>query len=384
MALQKWFGALLSGGLVAILSYGCSSGSNGAGPAADAGNDGSIHKMLDGGGITVTDSGGGSDQFDMTTGKTCTTNADCVGTDGGPGFNMCSNQFAYMVTGQQVTLWPTPICMLPPPTGGSSFGNCDPAPNDGSPLGYPHFCDGPDDPSSPGICLALDSTPEPNRGVCLPKCTFGTDTAPQQGCPGADTCVSFTYLQDPQSLAVTGYGFCQGTCQKDADCAGVGTGFVCQTDTGYCTMAKKTRTKAIGAACTMDDVTTGACNCDYNTDTNIGFCTSSCVTGGTNSCPAGWVCDAGFSGPLDFGPGTATVPITGQPTGMTGSCRPTCTNPVGPDGGVLDAGTVTTDAGETDAGDAGSAPAPAGDAGSGCPSTATCQLLTQVGPACFP
>jgi hypothetical protein len=37
----------------------------------------------------------------------------------------------------------------------------------------PHFCDGPDDPSSPGYCL-----PNGTSGVCVPKCLAPADGSP--------------------------------------------------------------------------------------------------------------------------------------------------------------------------------------------------------------
>jgi hypothetical protein len=390
MAFRKWFWLLFVGGAAVLAQAGCSSSTTETG-GGDGGSDAAIHKMLE---ASVSgDDGGGS--FDMTTGKVCASNTDCTGVNG-PGFNVCSSTIAYTVAGQTVSLWPTPICLLPPPAQGDTFGNCDPAPT-GAPAGYPHFCDGPDDPSSPGLCLPLDTTPMPNRGICLPKCTFGTGPTAQVGCPGADACVNSTYLQDPTTLAVTGYGFCEGVCQTDADCGplstALGTTFVCQTDVGYCAQSKVTRPKAVGDTCnvsadgTTDDLNSGKCNCTYDTmsTTGPGFCTTACVTGGL-PCPTGYLCDADFSSPLDFGTATP-VPITGQPLGMAGICRPTCTLPA--DAGAPDGGPAPTlpdagaDADVANGGDAGALPALDGGTG-GCPSTTTCQDLTLVGPGCFP
>jgi hypothetical protein len=386
MAFRKWFWPLIACGVVVLAQGGCSSGTTVT--PNDGGGDAAIHKMID---AAAEDAGAA---FDMTTGKACAANSDCIGV-GGPGFNECSSNIAYMVAGQTVSLWPTPICLRPPPAQGDTFGNCDPAPT-GAPAGYPHFCDGPDDPSSPGMCLAIDSVPQPNRGICLPKCTFGTGPSAQVGCPGADACVNSIYLQDPNTLAVTGYGFCEGVCQTDADCqplaSALGTSFVCQTDVGYCAQTKMTRAKPVGATCnvsadgTTDDLNSGKCNCSYDSAslTGPGFCTTACVTGGV-ACPAGYACDADFTSPLDFG-GATPVPLTGQPLGMAGICRPTCTSPG--DGGVVEAGTpptTATDASVADGGDAGVEPASdAGVAGGQCPSTANCQALTFIGPGCFP
>ncbi len=384
MAFRNWFGPLIAVGLVAVTAGGCSSGGAASPPVSDAG-DAAVHRMLDGGIILNGDDGGGVVGFDGTTGKACTSDADCSAA-GGPGVNVCSSDFLFPYTNVMVSLWASPVCIIPPPTAATTGGNCDPVPG-GVDDGFPHFCDGPDDPSSPGLCLPFDaSNPLPGDGVCYPLCTFGLDGAKATGCVGTDTCFPYTFLRSISGGTVTGYGFCAGGCQQDSDCAGLGAGFVCQTDIGYCTKAKVTRTKAIGAACqttaTTDDSTTGACNCDSDFNTGLGSCTTACVVGGL-PCPNGWVCDAGFPSPIVFTTqtGMVSVPVPSQNTGLPGVCRAPCTAPT--DGGASEAGAV--EAGAADDGGGAEAGVPATDAGSAsCPPNTTCQAMNVVGSDCLP
>jgi hypothetical protein len=382
MAMRNWYGALVAGGLVGLIAAGCSSSDNG-GSSSDAGDAG--HKMLDGTAITTDD---GSTTIltmgDGTTGKACTNDASCVG-DAGIGVNICSSDAIFTITGVDVQRWATPVCILPPPTTAGT-GNCDPGAD-----GLPHFCDGPDDLTAPGpgLCVPFDiANPQPGQGICLPLCTFGLDGAKPKGCIGTDTCYPVSLLRDPTTMAVTGYGFCAGGCQQDSDCTGLGNGYVCQTDIGYCTQKKLTRTKAIGTACkaattagTADDL---ACNCDADSMTGLGYCSTACVVGGV-ACPNGWVCDAGFTNPLEFtsssSPTPIEVPVTAQNVGLPGVCRAPCT---ASDAGVVDAGTAPiADAGD-DGGDAATT-ATTSDAGSaGCPPNTMCQTNNVVGSACIP
>ncbi len=295
------------------------------------------------GGLTVA-------AFDGTSGKPCSSNADC----GTTGINVCSNSYSGkldMLNGvASPQFWPTPLCMVPLPTMAGA-GNCDP----GDP-GALQFCDSadPNDPTSPGICLAL-TTPQQvgaGNGFCLPHCSFATDGSPPVGCPGKDTCVPLTLLFDPNTNAVSGHGYCQGTCQVDSDCSALGAGWVCQTDEGVCTKTKKARTKAIGTSCSnsgngatpiaTSDTETGACNCPYSgTPTTAFYCTSACVVGGA-PCANGYVCDALVAGaPLTFAGsasdgGDLVLPgPTMQNSGLAGMCLAACTKA---DAGVVDAG----------------------------------------------
>jgi hypothetical protein len=297
--------------------------------------------------------------FDGTTGKPCTVNADCLGTGpGAPGINICSNTLAYMFTRVTFQIYPTPVCEMPPPA--SIGGNCDPcggAPCDGN----LHFCDGPDEPSSPGLCLPSNfANPTLGQGICVPYCTLPLDGSPGSGCAGKNRCVPYTWVLSPPAGGgpgvVTGYGFCQGACEIDSDCSALGAGWLCQADIGFCTRTKVARTKAPGTACLAgnsptSDNTTGACYCVSSATTNVGYCSASCVVGGA-PCASGYVCD-GFepSGPLLFGDAGAGM-LTMQNAGVVGTCLHTCTQP--------------------DAGD------PA------CPANSTCQAATLAGPDCIP
>ncbi len=384
MTLQKWVGPLLVGGLLSIVAYGCSS-SSGSGNSSDTDAGLGIHKLLDsGGGGVIADDANTAVTYEGSTGKACTADGDC-NRDGGPGGNICSTSVSAMVTKATVTPWPTPVCLLDI---GQGTGNCDPAP--GGVSDSPVFCDGdPTDPTSPGLCVPLDSPPQSGRGLCYPKCTFQLDGSAPAGCIGFDTCQPLEVVQDTTTNAISGFGFCFGTCQKDSDCSLVEASSTCQTDIGLCTtnMTKKVaRTKQLGDACstatTSTDTTTGACYCDGDSTTGLGYCTSSCVVGGT-ACANGWVCDSDQSTTLDFGTGTL-IPVTMQDPGFPGFCRPACSLT---DAGtpVVDAGTVTDAAGVDGAvAEAGTvAEAGAGTAGT-CPPNSTCQSINVVGADCIP
>jgi hypothetical protein len=413
MAFRKWFGPLIAGGLVAVVAGGCSSS-----PApAKAGDAGANHRPLDAG-VTSDDSGLGAAGFDGTTGMRCTTDDDCL-PNGGPGINKCSIDYAsrFQITNVLVDLWATPVCIMAP-----DIAPCDPDPTNSND-GYPHFCDGPDAPSSPGICIPDDPT-DPHTGFCYPQCTFAIDGSAPVGCAGTNTCNPYTFVRSLTTQTVTGFGYCAGGCQQDSDCHLLGADFVCQTDIGYCTQAKVQRTKAIGTACattaTTDDSGSGACYCDEDFTTGAGFCSTSCIVGGV-PCADGWVCDLAFQSPLVFSSATATggsisVPVTLQNQGLPGVCRVACAIA---DGGVADAGGTVTEAGTTDAGEtlneAGSAdagsdaatpadaaaedasegdaapdagPAPVPDASPAvalaCPPNTTCSAANLAGPDCVP
>jgi hypothetical protein len=332
--------------------------------------------------IVVTDDGGDGGSalvYDGTSGKECKTDADCT-TPTGPGINKCSNDFdTFVVTNVKTELVPTPICIVPPPTTANT-GTCDPAPP--ADLGglSLHFCDGPDLPTSPGICFALTNPPSPGLGVCLPVCTFALDGTAPVGCPGKDTCFPFTVGIDQNNNA-TGYGYCQGSCQADADCSALGAGFVCQTDIGACTKSVVKRTKAIGAACAADptvmtaanDNATGACNCLPDNTTNQGFCTSACIVGG-DPCPMGWICDNLQPSEIPLPDGTLLA-VTKENTGTPGVCMPACSL-------TAEAGAPAGDSGG--ATDSGAAAAVDGGGSPGCPGNSLCEAITPVGPDCVP
>jgi hypothetical protein len=362
--------AALVGG-VAVAANGCSSGGGGgnasSGGVSDSGPDVIvIHKEAAAGNDSAGgSSGGGSSSggaeastasFDGTTGMPCTMDSQC---SAGAGINVCSLDYEFTVTGIKVELWPTPVCLPKIPTG-TGGGNCDPCGGTTCSPNAIFGCDSADlDPTtSPGLCLANNAqNPQPGQGICIPRCTVPLDGSKPTGCAGNNTCVAFTWVL--ANGVVQGIGFCQGSCQKNSDCSSLGSAFICQTDVGFCAQetAPATRTKAIGTACANTDSTSGACDCEYNTMTNMGYCTSSCVVGGT-ACPNGYICDAFYpSGPLDFGMDVSAPALTAQNTNVVGTCIQPCKS--------LDGGAAPDGAPE-------------------CPPSSTCQAVTLAGPDCLP
>lgn len=325
---KKFIGLCTTASLASVIAFGCSSSSNNNPTGDDGGTDAKsdvVHK--DGspvdssrGDDSATDDGGGGG-FDGTTGKQCTGDADCKGANG-PGINRCTAKVF-----QSGPLYPTPVCILT---------QCDPGSDNNL-----HFCDGPDDPSSPGICL---STGQPGKGICLPQCTFkGDDGVAPKGCVGKDVCNVVGWGTD-QNMKVVGFGYCFGGCTADGDCP---SGSKCQVDEGLCVTAPKTRTKNVGDACTNTDGTNGTCNCLYNTQTNKGFCTSACEVGGA-ACANGWVCETQLPLNITGANDASTTGFTKQPQGLSGSCAAPCSG----DGGT-------------------------------CPTNTMCQSQTLAGPDCF-
>jgi hypothetical protein len=248
----------------------------------------------------------------------------------GPGVNKCSNGKIFNI-GQ---LFPTPICIVPP----SVQGNCDPGQD-----GNIHYCDGPDDPSSPGICLPNGSN---TVGICLPQCTFRTDGLAPVGCQGKDACSVYGFGQDATTSQLIGIGYCLGGCEADADCA---TGQRCQVDEGYCVNTPATGELPVGTGCNVAANPQPACDCIASTSDNLGYCAQYCKVGGV-ACPSGSTCDAGLPTTL-AGAGDATVAgFSKQNTGLAGFCAPACV--VG--------GTTK------------------------CPPNSTCQSLSAAGPDCTP
>jgi hypothetical protein len=372
---KKSLGLLAAVAVAGLVAASCSSSSGGS-PATIQ------HK--DGGQVIVGtgDAGeaGAGVVADGTSGKQCKVDADCT-TPNGPGINKCSNGMLVTVALVRAQLLPTPVCKVP----FAGTGNCDPAPpTDPQGMGV-HFCDGADDPSSPGICVPGTSTPAPGQGVCEVHCTFSLDGSPPKGCAGKDTCVPYYFSSDSTGAIIGGGGFCQGSCERDSDCSDLGTGWLCQTDLGFCTQHLVTRKKAIGAACSqsarVNDLTTGACNCQLvSSTTGNGYCTSACIVGGSVPCPNGYICDNNQSNPLPDG---TTLQLENVQT--PGYCVPGCSlggdaGTQGPqvEAGGSDAAGASDGATESGAG-AGEAAAPAA-----CPPNSTCQLLTPLGPTCLP
>ncbi len=395
---RQWFAGLVAAIALAVaLPVGCSNGEV-VGANGRPGGDGGAPSEA---GLVAPASDAAQSQEDAasddsgdaqipvgTTGKPCTSDSSCTSANG----DTCSNDYVTgtAVAGIVASPLPAPLCLLPP-----TQDNCDPAPAS-DPFGeVPHFCDGPDDPSSPGICLP-DNPQEPLQGMgtCQPKCTFDTLGSAEVGCPSPDTCVYLTFQEVSvgNAVAVVGFGFCQGTCQKDTDCPQQpGSTTTCQTDVGLCTTQPVARTLAIGAACTFTDFNSGACNCDSDPDTGLGFCTTVCVVGGT-PCPSGWVCDSGEPSTASVANGFVT--ISAQNLGLAGVCLPACSAssvaaivPVSIDAGNDDAevsdAAALVDAMVADVGT--SSPAP--DAGAGfatCPGQSTCTPGNVAGTDCVP
>jgi hypothetical protein len=258
----------------------------------------------------TTDTGNPGKPFDGTTGQKCASDADCT-TPGGPGIARCSSTvFA------PESYFATPVCILPAcsPVSGTT----------------PHYCDGPDAPSSPGICEPYGNA---GGGVCLPKCTFDKAGGPATGCQGNDVC-----FVDTQATS-EGVGYCWGGCTQDGDCP---TGQKCQADQGLCMEGTVPPTKPYGAACTTADLNDGACYCLYGA-ASTGYCSSFCVVGGPNTCPTGSICDG-----LEYRQDGYSM----SNAGLGGFCTVACT--------------------------AGS------EAGAACPTGASCTDIFASGPDCIP
>jgi hypothetical protein len=229
---------------------------------------------------------------------------------GGPGVNKCSTD-----TFGSGPIYPTPVCIMP--------SSCNPGTD-----GNLHFCDGPDAPSSPGICLTTGTA---GQGICLPQCTFSSTGGAQTGCIGKDACSVAGFSQDT-SGTVIGLGYCFGGCISDSDCP---TPSHCQTNEGICLTTVTTPTSPVGAACNST-TSPQPCDCISNSTTNLGFCSQFCRVGGLPSCPSGWVCDAqlptAFAGAND----ASIAGWTQQNAGLAGFCAPACVVEGGAsfDGGV--------------------------------------------------
>ena len=333
------------------MGYGACAGCPDAGGGSSGGSSGGASSggssgTVGGSSGAFNDGGtGSSGSYDQTTGNPCTTNADCRA-DGGAGVNVCTDTLGYQVaTNSTIDAYPTPICIVPPGTTGL---NCDPAPSSDPTGQYLHYCDGPDDPSSLGVCVPVTNPATRNQGECLPQCTFTFDGSAPYGCTGSDTCVEFA-VQPVSGAPAYGVGYCRGTCTADSDCSGLGSTFTCDTITGSCTTKPLAHSKALGAACTASDSASGACNClTYSSTT--GYCSSACVIGGPN-CPNGWVCDSLEPAAVPDGAGGAIV-VPGPSPGAAGYCVVPCT---------------TDDAGA-----------------SICPGALQCGNATAAGPDCLP
>jgi hypothetical protein len=237
---------------------------------------------------------------------------------------VCSNSNYF----QEGPVFPQPVCLMP--------GTCDSGTD-----GNLHYCDGPDDPSSPGVCL---NTGTAGTGICLPRCNFAPGGNVATGCVGKDTCFVAGYDADSGGT-VLGTGYCFGGCTENSDCP---TGSSCQTNEGVC-VTTLTAITAAGTSCDATTVSGNGCDCLSDATTDMGFCTSTCVVGGTG-CPTGWICDAELPKTLTDSAGATVTAWTTQNPGLGGSCVPSCV--VG--------GTTT------------------------CPTSSTCQSSFAAGADCLP
>ena len=240
---------------------------------------------VDSGKPPPVDAGGGPTQGG-TTGKACTTSAECdVLLDG---VQRCAADS--FTSG---SLYPTPICF------GTSCALPDPT--------KVTYCDG-----TAGFCLASGTT-----NICLPACSFDGSGGAPSGCVGKDVCNFYAYNPTP-----SGFGYCFGGCTSDADCTG---GNVCQTETGTCLKTKVSYSLTIGTACTKADAGSATspakCDCIYATASGKGYCTQFC-TMGSATCPAGFTCDASLP---KVDPVTKAPLFSSAPSGLAGSCLMNCT-----------------------------------------------------------
>ncbi len=243
--------------------------------------------------------------YDGTVGKACTTGADCHSANG-PNVAKCSNGLF-----SPEDYYPTSVCVIPSCTTVSDSNSL-------------HYCDGPDNSASPGICVSGFS-----GSICLPKCAYDQNGSAATGCAGNDTCNPYPTSKE------TGFGYCWAGCTKDQDCS---DNQKCQVDQGLCVEGVTPPTKNFGDACTKSDTDDEVCNCLYGAS-NSGYCTDFCVVGG-NTCPNGAVCDPFLY--RAYGYTTSNV-------GLAGYCTIGC----------------------------------AGDAAS-CPSSSTCTNVSASGPDCVP
>ena len=317
--------------------------------------------------------------YDGTSGKSCSSDSDCV-TATGPGVNVCSGDFLTTVAGVSGLPLPAGVCLVPP-----TMANCDPAPPEDPNGLLPHFCDGPDAPSSPGLCIAIDPTaPVQGQGTCAPKCTFVPDGSPPVGCLAPDTCTLSTFgtLGAGRSATLVGYGFCQGTCQTGRDSPGA---------------RRRRRVLVPGRRRSLHDAARAAhegarrslhrrrlperdLQLLLRLDDARGLLFDG-LRRRRHGVPLGMVCDA--NEPTVVAAGSSVFGILTATPGLAGMCLPVCSASAG--------GTVSVDAGASDAGGEGGSDASAEDAGEGgaappasCPAGSSCTTGTLAGPDCVP
>ena len=312
-------------GLSSIGTLGCGSSTVTGGPQ-DAGSETStIHPMREAS-VQVEAS---TMMYDNTVGLPCHADSDSQPA-GGPGVAVCST------SAFNGAVFPTPVCVIL---------TCNPGTD-----GFAHFCDGPDQPGSPGFCLPVGTN---GGGVCLPACAALADGSSPQGCTGKDYCVVAAFATNTMTNQSVGLGYCFGGCTADADCP---SGNHCQTNVGICSLTVTPPTKTVGTACTSADngsaTTPATCNCLVNSNTNSGYCSQFCVVGSaTAACPTGYLCDSFLPTQLTDQTGATAPGFTVQNPGLLGTCAATCTTP---------------------------------DASTGCPAGSTCTSFETAGTDCLP
>ena len=219
---------ILTALFLSTTTFACGgSGSTGTG---GAGGSGTSSSKATSSSKTVTASvgattGAGGATGEGTSGKVCTTNADCDVS--GAGTAMCTKMPLYGTSATPSTYFPDAICV--------QTAACDPGPG-------PNIvgCD-----ADAGICLTSSTS-----GVCLPFCQFDSTGAKYTGnCPGKDACNPYGFGKDANMLPF-GVGYCFGGCLKNADCTAAGE--TCDVFDGLCkaTATIVAPTKIVGAACT--------------------------------------------------------------------------------------------------------------------------------------
>lgn len=291
-------------GLVSTAAMaGCSStndpiANEDAGPGGDGGKQGP-KQPLDAG-DEPEDAAGPAEEG--TVGKACDTAADCEVADS-KNDNVCSK--GGFATGD---LFGTPICIQPTckQGAGQTVGDL--------------LCDG-----NAGLCLP--TTAGSKSGICLALCEFDSTTVTGK-CEGGNKC-SIAYGAADKDGKSLGLGYCEASCQADADCKGT-AGQKCQVETGICLNADKlvTFAKAYGAGCN-GAATAPECNCNAvggtGADKDKGVCTRQCITGaaGDAACGtavAGWTCTAKLPKTDSMG----KAQFTAQPDDIRGQCALPC------------------------------------------------------------
>ncbi len=260
--------------------------------------------------------------YDGTVGRVCQSDDDCRAANG-PGINTCSLSEAIFLA----VVYPTPICLST-----CTFVNDNAL----------HYCDGKDDPSSPGVCIPNPGVPVAalgmsQAGICLPWCRFAADGTVAVGSNGSapacqlnDVCQPYIFLP-PQTATGTddggalGIGFCWGGCTQNSDCP---TGSACQTDVGNC-ISTVVPSLTTGTPCTSADLAMNSqdaqCNCELVAGSDAGYCTQFCITDSTTAtCPAGFVCDAFEPVELMGADGGSATGFVTQNPGLSGTCLAAC------------------------------------------------------------